>query len=81
MAEAWRSPEAWTGTIAAGGIELTALVTGAIGFDELVVHGWDLARATGQPSGYDGPGLDVVLTMVEEFGTWAVSRERGRRSA
>ncbi len=27
----------------------------------LVIHGWDLAKATLQPAGYDGPGLDEVL--------------------
>ena len=35
--------------------------------DELVIHGWDLAKAIDQPAGYDGPGLDEVLQMTTQF--------------
>ncbi|MHC3468508.1 TIGR03086 family metal-binding protein [Streptomyces sp. 7R007] len=47
LADAWRDPAAWTGTTRAGGLDLPGAVAGAV--DELVIHGWDLARATGQP--------------------------------
>lgn len=40
-------------------------VAGAVALDELVIHGWDLAKATGQPVGYDGPGLEMVLDTVQ----------------
>lgn len=33
----------------AGGVELPGEVAGAVALNELVVHGWDLARSTGQP--------------------------------
>ncbi|MGW8485849.1 TIGR03086 family metal-binding protein [Streptomyces sp. NPDC055886] len=49
VAAAWRSPDAWTGMTRAGGVELPGEVAGAVALNELVVHGWDLARATGQP--------------------------------
>lgn len=49
VAAAWRSPDAWTGMTRAGGVELPGEVAGAVALDELVVHGWDLARSTGQP--------------------------------
>ncbi|MFH9298398.1 TIGR03086 family metal-binding protein [Streptomyces sp. NPDC017520] len=49
MAAAWRSPDAWTGMTRAGGVELPGEVAGAVALNELVVHGWDLARSTGQP--------------------------------
>ncbi|MDT0491494.1 TIGR03086 family metal-binding protein [Streptomyces griseus] len=49
VAAAWRSPAAWTGLTRAGGVELPGEVAGAVALNELVVHGWDLARATGQP--------------------------------
>ncbi|MER7697873.1 MULTISPECIES: TIGR03086 family metal-binding protein [unclassified Streptomyces] len=49
MAAAWRSPAAWTGMTRAGGVELPGDVAGAVALNELVVHGWDLARSTGQP--------------------------------
>ncbi|WP_329574520.1 TIGR03086 family metal-binding protein [Streptomyces sp. NBC_01361] len=48
LAEAWRDPEAWQGMTRAGGVDLPAGVAGLVALDELVVHGWDLARATGQ---------------------------------
>ncbi|MFF6906433.1 TIGR03086 family metal-binding protein [Streptomyces sp. NPDC012389] len=49
VAAAWRSPDAWTGMTRAGGVELPGEVAGLVALDELVIHGWDLARATGQP--------------------------------
>ncbi|MDX2935061.1 TIGR03086 family metal-binding protein [Streptomyces ipomoeae] len=49
LAEAWRAPAAWTGETRAGGVSLPGAVAGDVAVDELVVHGWDLARATGQP--------------------------------
>ncbi|MCR8944975.1 TIGR03086 family metal-binding protein [Streptomyces bacillaris] len=49
LAAAWRSPDAWTGMTRAGGVELPGEVAAAVALDELVVHGWDLARSTGQP--------------------------------
>lgn len=67
LAEAWRDPAAWTGMTAAGGVDLPGEVAGVVALDELVIHGWDLAMATGQPAGYDGPGLDAVLAMVQQF--------------
>jgi uncharacterized protein (TIGR03086 family) len=48
LAEAWRDPAAWTGMTRAGGVDLPGAVAGAVTADELVIHGWDLARATGQ---------------------------------
>ncbi|MER5375038.1 TIGR03086 family metal-binding protein [Streptomyces sp. NPDC002553] len=48
LAEAWRDPAAWTGMTRAGGVDLPGEVAGAVAADELVVHGWDLTRATGQ---------------------------------
>ena len=67
LTEAWRDPDAWTGTTAAGGVDLPGEVAGLVALDELVIHGWDLAKATGQPAGYDGPGLEAVLGMVLHF--------------
>lgn len=46
---AWREPEAWQGTTYMGGpTKLPASMVGGMVVGELVVHGWDLARATGQ---------------------------------
>ncbi len=67
LAEAWREPEAWTGMTRAGGVDLPGEVAAVVALDELVIHGWDLAKATGQPADYDGPGLDAVYGMVQQF--------------
>lgn len=66
-AEAWRNADAWTGMTAAGGVDLPGDVAGVVALDELVIHGWDLAKATGQPAGYDGPELEAVYGMVQHF--------------
>jgi uncharacterized protein (TIGR03086 family) len=47
LVEAWRSPDALAGMTSAGGLELPAPVAAAVALDELVLHGWDLARAAG----------------------------------
>nr|MDQ6910794.1 TIGR03086 family metal-binding protein [Actinomycetota bacterium] len=67
LAEAWRDPDAWTGMTRAGGVDLPAEMAGVVALDELVIHGWDLAKATGQPADYDGPGLEAVYGMVQHF--------------
>lgn len=48
-------------------MDLPAEVAGIVALDELVIHGWDLARATGQPDDYDGPGLEAVHGTVQQF--------------
>jgi uncharacterized protein (TIGR03086 family) len=74
LADAWRDPASWTGMTAAGGIDLPAEMAGVVALDELVVHGWDLAKATGQPSGYDGPGLEAVQEAVLHFRSAGIDR-------
>lgn len=67
LADAWREPSAWTGMTAAGGIELPGEVAGLVALDELLVHGWDLARATGQPFDCDQTSLEAVHGFVLQF--------------
>lgn len=46
---AWGKPQAWDGTTQMGNTaEMPANVIGGMVLGELVVHGWDLATATGQ---------------------------------
>ena len=63
LAEAWKDPGAWAGTTRAGGHEMPGEVAGLVALDELVVHGWDVARASGQP--YDCE--PVLLRAVHRF--------------
>ncbi|WP_245906519.1 TIGR03086 family metal-binding protein [Mycolicibacterium palauense] len=48
LAGAWSNPSAWSGETRIAGMDLPGDVVGAIALTEVVVHGWDLARATGQ---------------------------------
>ena len=67
LVAAWRDPAAWEGMTAAGGVDLPGEVAGVVALDELVLHGWDLARATGADGEYDGPELPAVKEMVDQF--------------
>lgn len=67
LADAWRDPEAWTGMTRAGGVDLPGDVAGLIALDEVVVHGWDVARASGQPYDCDERLLKVVHDFVSQF--------------
>jgi uncharacterized protein (TIGR03086 family) len=67
LARAWRDPEAWTGMTKAGGIDLPGEVAGLVALDELVIHAWDVARASGQPFECDPASLDAVHGFVSQF--------------
>jgi len=70
LADAWRDPDAWTGMTRAGGVDLPGAVAAAVAVDELVIHGWDLARATGQPYAPDPTALqasyDFLLACADD---------------
>jgi uncharacterized protein (TIGR03086 family) len=67
LAEAWRDPGAWSGMTQAGGLELPGEVAGLITLDELVIHGWDVARASGQAYDPDPQSLEAVHGFVAQF--------------
>ena len=48
LVAAWREPSAWRGEAEAGGFTMPSTELAAVVLDELVLHGWDLAYATGQ---------------------------------
>lgn len=48
LATAWDDAAAWSGMTRAGGIDMPGEAAGIVALDELVLHGWDLARATSQ---------------------------------
>lgn len=64
LVAAWSDPAAWEGMTQAGGITFPARVAGQVALNELVVHGWDLARATGQPYDPDRAGLEASHAML-----------------
>jgi uncharacterized protein (TIGR03086 family) len=64
LAEAWKAPEAWEGMSKAGGITMPGAITGLVANNELVLHGWDLAKATGQPYAVEPENLQASWQMV-----------------
>jgi uncharacterized protein (TIGR03086 family) len=75
LAEVWRDPTAWSGMTRAGGVDLPGEIAGVVALDEVVVHGWDLARATGQPYECDKSTLEVVLGFVGQFADQPEARQ------
>jgi uncharacterized protein (TIGR03086 family) len=75
LAEAWRDPTAWSGMTRAGGVDLPGEIAGVVALDEVVVHGWDLARASGQVYDCDPSTLEAVLGFVGQFADQPDARE------
>ena len=71
MADAWADAGAWEGMTKIGGGDAPGAVAGAIGLEELVVHGWDLARATEQtfiPAPDDVDACIAVMAPMSQPG-------------
>ncbi|WP_280273941.1 TIGR03086 family metal-binding protein [Nocardia wallacei] len=66
LVAAWREPAAWDGETEAGGVVAPALEIAVVALDELVIHGWDLACATGQPYHPAEQDLAVLMDMLEQ---------------
>ena len=64
---AWRDPAAWRGSTDAGGLELTNDVWGRVALTEMVVHGWDLAKAINQNIDLPESTLRSCLDHVSAF--------------
>ncbi|MEU2251204.1 TIGR03086 family metal-binding protein [Streptomyces sp. NPDC019224] len=68
LVAAWRSPGAWEGMTRAGGVDLPGQVAGMVALNELVLHGWDLAKATGQPFDAEEAHLRSTLALLADQG-------------
>lgn len=66
LALAWSRPEAVQGMTRAGGVDMPGSVTAAVTANELVVHGWDLAQASGQDFDPGGAAVEAALSFVEQ---------------
>jgi uncharacterized protein (TIGR03086 family) len=67
LAEAWRAPAAWDGMTRIAGDDAPAAIIGLSVADELVVHGWDMARATGQPYQCPPELLQAAHSFLVQF--------------
>jgi uncharacterized protein (TIGR03086 family) len=65
LAAAWQGEKAWSGMTRAGGIDMPAEVAGAVATNEVVVHGWDIAAATGQDYSCGAELLEAALAFVQ----------------
>ena len=68
LAAAWRDPDAWSGMTRAGGIDMPGEIAAVVAADELLVHGWDLAKASGQEFDADDATADAALGFYSMFG-------------
>ncbi|WP_153392988.1 TIGR03086 family metal-binding protein [Ornithinicoccus halotolerans] len=77
LARAWTDPAAWEGTTRVGGVDMDGQMAAMTTADEVVVHGWDLARATGQEYRPDPEAVTAALSFVELFSGPGTEGERG----
>jgi uncharacterized protein (TIGR03086 family) len=66
LATAWKDPAAWTGTTQAGGVTMPATAMGMVAMNELIMHSWDLARATGQQYAADPRTLEILIDFLSQ---------------
>ena len=48
LVAAWQQPSAWEGSTQIAGMTMPGAAAGTTGLNEVLIHGWDLAVATGQ---------------------------------
>jgi uncharacterized protein (TIGR03086 family) len=64
LAQAWQDEAAWTGMTRAGGVDLPGEVAGLVALNEVLTHGWDVARASGQAYDADVASLEALLAFL-----------------
>jgi uncharacterized protein (TIGR03086 family) len=64
LAQAWTNEQAWTGVTEVGGAESPGEMTGLFALDEVIVHSWDIAVASGQPFQVHPVLLDATFEFV-----------------
>ena len=66
--QAWSDPEAWAGDRSVMGSAMPAADIAAMLIMEMVLHGWDVAKATGQDYHCDGELAQALLNTVQAQG-------------
>ncbi|HKS47974.1 MAG TPA: TIGR03086 family metal-binding protein [Amycolatopsis sp.] len=67
LGKAWDNPEAWQGSADVGSLNLSNGLWGKIALTELVVHGWDIAKATKQSFDLPEQTLQACFDHVAGF--------------
>jgi uncharacterized protein (TIGR03086 family) len=73
---AWSDPAAWAGPTTIGGIQMGGDAAGIVALDEVVIHGWDLARATGQEYEVGPDLLDALMGFLNHMAEPAMAPAR-----
>lgn len=73
IAPAWSEPGSWSGAIDTGGGQMPAQAIGEMALIEVILHGWDLARATGQELAISDALAAELLEVV------SATAEQGRQ--
>jgi uncharacterized protein (TIGR03086 family) len=67
LGQAWREPGAWAGMTKIADMDAPGEMVALTAADELAVHGWDVARATGQSYTCDPEVLDAARRFLIQF--------------
>jgi uncharacterized protein (TIGR03086 family) len=67
LADAWADPAAYQGRTMAGPVEMNGGEAALVALDEVTVHAWDLAVATGQPYQADPAAIAACARFVDSF--------------
>lgn len=69
LADAWHDPAAWEGMTQAGSVDMPGEIAGLVALNEVIVHGWDVARASGQPYDAEPDHVEACIrTMAPQPG-------------
>ena len=77
LADSWRDPAAYEGEANAGGVVMPGPIAASVALNEIVVHGWDLATAIGQPFHADDADVAACMAFAEPFSTPETADQRG----
>jgi len=77
LVAAWQHPTAWEGLAEAGGVTMPAPAIARVALNEILVHGWDLAVATGQEYRADPASAQACLDFAVEFAAGAPEARNG----
>ncbi|GHG38084.1 MULTISPECIES: TIGR03086 family metal-binding protein [Amycolatopsis] len=73
LVSVFEPPAAWTGTTSLGSASMPSAVVGAMVLGEFVLHGWDLARASGQSCVFAPEAATAVYESAVAMGDQARS--------
>jgi len=77
LAQAWRDPAAYDGLTTAGPIEMPGAAAALVALDEVVVHGWDLARGLGREFTARDEDVAACMAFAEPFSAPGTEAMRG----